>query len=71
MRPTTITSSGRGGDDSGTNKIQDYLIASIQNLGILLKHYQPKRSAAAALRLAALESFYTLNNNFALIPRRV
>ena len=52
-------------------QIQDYLIASIQNLRILLKHYQPKRSAAAALRLAALESFYTLNNNFALIPRRV
>ena len=52
-------------------QIQDYLIASIQNLRILLKHYQPKRSAAAALRLAALESFYTHNNNFALIPRRV
>src|SRR5438067_9440366 len=35
-------------------QIQDYLIASIQNVRILLKHQQPKRSAAAALRLGAL-----------------
>ncbi len=38
-------------------QIQDYLIASIQNLRILLKHYQPKRSAAAALSWPHLNLF--------------
>ena len=31
-------------------QIQDYLIASIQNVRILLNHHQPKRSAAIALQ---------------------
>ena len=52
-------------------QIQDYLIASIQNVRILLKHYQPKRSALAALKLATPESFYPLNNAFALGIRRI
>jgi hypothetical protein len=52
-------------------QIQDYLIAAIQNARILLKHYQPKRTAAAALRLATAECFYPLNNAFAPGLRRV
>src|SRR5205814_5283840 len=52
-------------------QIQDYLIAAIQNVRILLKHYQPKRSAAAALRLATPEYFYPLNNAFALALRHI
>ena len=52
-------------------QIQDYLIASIQNVRILLKHYQPKRSALAALKLATPEYFYPLNNAFALGIRRI
>jgi hypothetical protein len=32
-------------------QIQDYLIASIQNVRILLAHQNPKRSAAAAITL--------------------
>src|SRR5437762_5668597 len=42
-------------------QIQDYLIASIQNVRILLKHHQPRRSAAAALKLTALRPFCLLN----------
>src|SRR6266705_566809 len=45
-------------------QIQDYLIAAIQNVRILLKHNQPKRSTAAALRLATPECLYHLNNSF-------
>ncbi|PYJ68421.1 MAG: hypothetical protein DME76_12345, partial [Verrucomicrobia bacterium] len=39
-------------------QIQDYLIASIQNVRILLKHTNPKRGAAAAVipLSSALES---------------
>ncbi len=35
-------------------QIQDYLIAAIQNIRILLKHQNPKRSAAAALVVPAM-----------------
>jgi transposase len=34
-------------------QIQDYLIASVQNVRILVAHQNPKKSAAAALKLAA------------------
>ena len=35
-------------------QIQDYLIASIQNVRILLAHQNPKKSAAAALIVPAM-----------------
>ena len=37
-------------------QIQDYLIAAVQNVHILLKHSNPKFSAAAAMPLLSAES---------------
>jgi len=37
-------------------QIQDYLIAAIQNVRILLAHQNPKRSAAAAVLLLSPRS---------------
>jgi hypothetical protein len=39
-------------------QIQDYLIASIQNVRILLAHQNPKRSAAAVIRLLSSETHW-------------
>ena len=36
-------------------QIQDYLIAAIQNVRILLAHQNPKKSAAVALSLISIE----------------
>jgi hypothetical protein len=38
-------------------QIQDYLIAAIQNVRILLAHQTPKRSAIAALTASSLDHF--------------
>jgi hypothetical protein len=50
-------------------QIQDYLIASIQNVRILLKHQTPRRSSAA-LKVAALALHCRLKNccSFTFIP---
>jgi hypothetical protein len=41
-------------------QIQDYLIASIQNVRILLNHHRPKRSAAIALQSHRGHSIFLL-----------
>jgi hypothetical protein len=42
-------------------QIQDYLIASIQNVRILLKQQSPRPSVAAVMRLAALGPYCLLS----------
>ena len=42
------------GDDQRVQQIQDYLIAAIQNVRILLAHQNPKPSAAAAVDAAGI-----------------
>src|SRR5438094_10296791 len=50
-------------------QIQDYLIAAIQNMRILLAHQNPKRSAAAAVVLPEYITRLQLHSCFAsLIP---
>jgi hypothetical protein len=39
--------------DSGDQQIQDYLIATMRNVRILLAHQNPKDSTAAAVTLPA------------------
>src|SRR5882724_3493567 len=52
-------------------QIQDYLIAAIQNMRILLAHQNPKRYAAAAVTLAECRTRLQLHSCFALlIPLR-
>jgi transposase len=41
-------------------QIQDYLIAAIQNIRILLAHQNPRRSAIAALIAPSLDHFYPM-----------
>jgi len=47
-------------------QIQDYLIAAIQNMRILLAHQNPKRSAAAAVALPEWVTSLLLQACFAL-----
>ena len=49
-------------------QIQDYLIASIQNVRILLKQAPPTRGAAAALRLALPGVYLPFNYTPTLLP---
>src|SRR5437667_10487402 len=48
-------------------QIQDYLIAAIQNMRILLAHQNPKRSAAAAVALPECVTSLLLQACFALL----